>query len=43
MISKVQAETEPKTRDRQLFEFWLDFFVEGIKETPTNDVRFPVS
>lgn len=42
MISKVQAETEPQTRDRQLFEFWLDFFVEGIKESPTSDVRFPV-
>ena len=28
---------------QQLFHFWLDFFVEGTKESDITDVRFPVS
>lgn len=42
MIKRVLPESDTPTRDHQLFEFWLDFFVEGIKETVTSDVRFPV-
>ncbi|XP_071818726.1 mitogen-activated protein kinase kinase kinase 5-like isoform X3 [Apostichopus japonicus] len=42
MIKRVLPESDTPTRDHQLFEFWLDFFVEGIKETVTSDVRFPL-
>ncbi|XP_072178196.1 mitogen-activated protein kinase kinase kinase 5-like [Diadema setosum] len=42
MICRVRPTSdEDPTIDQQLFNFWLDFFVEATKESVT-DVRFPV-
>lgn len=37
---KEELNTE-NTRERELFNFWMDFFTEATK-TETNDVRFPI-
>ena len=43
MICRVRPTTDEEPGiDQQLFNFWLDFFVEATKEDVT-DVRFPVS
>ncbi|XP_030851263.1 mitogen-activated protein kinase kinase kinase 5 isoform X4 [Strongylocentrotus purpuratus] len=42
MICRVRPTSdEEPTIDQQLFNFWLDFFVEATKES-TTDLRFPV-
>ena len=34
---------EARTKEERLFDFWMEFFVEGIKEDPGTPTQLPVS